>query len=417
MKFSAIILPLLFLITTSYSQTKTTSNMNNNINQIWKSVVNTTWEHNNNGTLELYTFYVDNKNNKECLHQIQGNGFYSVSVDFLDISFLTNFILDGGKLNSEELSLTKHSNEPIVYNRTKRINIEILKKDPTILTDLMNNENSSGFEIHIFKKEDVYQYPTEIYDYDEGWETFLKKVDLNKASLVIRPSEIELYNWESQELTLTKEGLKKFLAFKNGRSRSNAFISHDSFIVTFNNKRIYAGEFLSFMSAMAINHPVIHFDYSTEKNYRNLRIYPVHTINDYQLIDEKTKEITSKSYIKEYFENENKLKKITFQEITFIGKYITKRESQTLVDGTRRWRMTKGFEITTIIKGVINVNYIEIDVVESMFTRGQKYEVSVKVSDTRYSDLGLGKSETKMSASNPVRHNEVVRIRYKSTDQ
>ncbi len=143
------------------------------------------------------------------------------------------------------------------------------------VTNSYSLEGKEGkFKIYCFDNS-VLEYNLSMYEYDSTWTNFLNCADLSKASLIISDIEIENYNWAKQEIKINETCIKKLEEFKI----RNKYLSHLKFIVTFDNKRMYAGEFLSFMSAMAIKHPVIHYDIAPLTKAENIiRIYPAHTI-------------------------------------------------------------------------------------------------------------------------------------------
>lgn len=161
----------------------------------------------------------------------------------------------------------------------------------------------SKFNIYCFDK-NIPGYKLSTYDYDSSWINFLYTADIKKAVLVISDKEIENYDWEKQELNISAAILKKleYLIAKNTWPVK--------FIVTLNDKRKYAGEYISRGSAMAIQHPVIHYDLKTAENNvdNKIRIYPLHSIQDLTQISLQIRSRTATDEIKNYFKGIRKLK-------------------------------------------------------------------------------------------------------------
>jgi hypothetical protein len=187
----------------------------------------------------------------------------------------------------------------------------------TVLTTMLNlgfvclfssmTKDEGKFKIFCFNKGVLSEegFKLSQYDYDSTWQAFLTKADLSKASFVLDDSKIKNYTWENQELTISEDGFQELKEFE----KSNRHLSHCKFIVVLNNKRIYSGEFLSYMSAMSVRHPVIHYDLGAmSKKTNTLRIFPEHSIEEYSFFPTKTRVITATEEIKNYFLGINKLK-------------------------------------------------------------------------------------------------------------
>ena len=173
-----------------------------------------------------------------------------------------------------------------------------------VMCSLNEKKQTDTFKILCFKEIKA-EYHLHTYDYDSSWINFLHNANLKEADFIIDDKDIKEYNWDNQEIILLKSGIEKLDKFK----QANKLLDHVLFIVTLNNKRIYAGKFISFMSAMAIQHPVIHYNITNNNAHINrLRIYPVHTILEYTTISEELKSRTATNEIKEVFKKLNKLK-------------------------------------------------------------------------------------------------------------
>jgi hypothetical protein len=167
-----------------------------------------------------------------------------------------------------------------------------------LISMLFTDKPQQGqFKIYCFEEE-IALSP---YEYDETWLHFLKTKNLKKASFVLTDKDIEFYHWKKQEIKLSKIGYEKW---KN----QSGDLYRKKFIVSLSNERIYAGEFLTFMSAMAIVHPVIHDNFSDIATTHTIRIYPIHTIGNLEEIPTDLLERTATANIKQYFGDLGKLR-------------------------------------------------------------------------------------------------------------
>ena len=106
-------------------------------------------------------------------------------------------------------------------------------------------------------------------------------------------------------------------------------------------------------------------------------------------------------------------------EIKLVGKYRTGRAPcEWLPDGSRRWARTSGFEITKLIDGDLKVTYLEINYDFSknssiQLDSGQEYFVTIKLTENRITELGLGQANTIMTYRNPIKNEEIIKIKKK----
>jgi hypothetical protein len=170
-----------------------------------------------------------------------------------------------------------------------------------LISMLFTDKPQQGqFKVYCFEEE-IALSP---YEYDEAWLHFLNTKNLKKASFVLTDKDIEFYHWKKQEIKLSKVGYEKLKKWE----KKSKYLYRKKFIVSLSNERIYAGEFLSFMSAMAIVHPVIHYDFSDTKTTQIIRIYPVHTIGNLEETPTNLLERTATANIKQYFGDLEKLR-------------------------------------------------------------------------------------------------------------
>jgi len=106
-------------------------------------------------------------------------------------------------------------------------------------------------------------------------------------------------------------------------------------------------------------------------------------------------------------------------EIKLVGKYRTGRAPcEWLPDGSRRWARTTGFEIIKLIDGDLKVTYLEINYDFSknssiQLDSGQEYFVTIKLTENRITELGLGQANTIMTYRNPIKNEEIIKIKKK----
>lgn len=174
----------------------------------------------------------------------------------------------------------------------------------TITTYATPNDKEGKFKIYCFDKS-IVEYGLSMYEYDSTWINFMLSTDLKKASIIISDNEIENYDWEKQEVSLTNPGVAKL---KDLQARNN-YLSHVKFIVTLDDKRIYAGEFLSLLSQMAIQHPIIQYDIGEFSGKENIiRICPMQVISGAKELPQEIQVRTEKLEVKNYFKTIGKLK-------------------------------------------------------------------------------------------------------------
>lgn len=153
------------------------------------------------------------------------------------------------------------------------------------------------YRIYCFDHDYTKNFSLGKYVYDDAWQYFLAHADLQKAVLVITDKDITRYQWESQKVTLSEKGSRLVREYPGS-------LSGLSFVATLDGKRLYAGRFLSRISAMAIEFPVIHYDLPEENTWQ---IFPIHILGALEEIPLKLRERTMRSDIKKYFESLPKL--------------------------------------------------------------------------------------------------------------
>ncbi|MCD4670276.1 MAG: hypothetical protein K8S14_07510 [Actinomycetia bacterium] len=127
---------------TNSSQTASTEKSTSGL---WTTINETTWWCDNNWAGETYVFYADNNGLKKCIYQVMGSGVYIVSREFVDFKIINDneiqigdivYKLNKDKLVSKKITLTLHSDKPLIYNRMGQIDIEIAKSDEFVVEDI-----------------------------------------------------------------------------------------------------------------------------------------------------------------------------------------------------------------------------------------------------------------------------------------
>jgi hypothetical protein len=103
---------------------------------IWSEINETTWFEENGWAGQSYVFYEDSLGNKRCIFQIHGSGVYVVSRDFIEIQLVgirmikigdNVYELGDSSMVAGSSALALFSNEPLVYDRLKPVNIALVK--------------------------------------------------------------------------------------------------------------------------------------------------------------------------------------------------------------------------------------------------------------------------------------------------
>ncbi len=111
--------------------------------QLWANLKDTTWRRDSGFAGEGYVFYEDDGNVRRCIHQVYGSGVASVSSEYAPIKILdaghidiggTPFTYHEGQMVSASTTLTLYADTPIVYNKTKPVDMKTVR--------------STDFEIH-----------------------------------------------------------------------------------------------------------------------------------------------------------------------------------------------------------------------------------------------------------------------------
>ena len=103
-------------------------------------------------------------------------------------------------------------------------------------------------------------------------------------------------------------------------------------------------------------------------------------------------------------------------QLKFEGTYTTGRAPcELLADGSRRWALTNGFQITSLIEGNLEVEYLEISCdldksEDNQLKTTQSYLVTMKLSKERFAELKLAEPTTLMTYRNPIKSEEILRI-------
>lgn len=105
-----------------------------------------------------------------------------------------------------------------------------------------------------------------------------------------------------------------------------------------------------------------------------------------------------------------------FPNVIFESVFITGRgPCEVLPDGSRRWMLTYGFNVTTVIKGEVNVNYIEVNLYDKEkdsileFGQGTAYTVYLNLSETQLKDIA--DTDTVFHYENALSLDKIVEIK------
>lgn len=129
------------------------------------------------------------------------------------------------------------------------------------------------------------------YEYNEAWEII--QTSDEQILLTIDESDIEIYDWQNQVITLTETGSMKLEPYL-----PDILIIKNAFIVRLGDQKQYGGVVIEGGSAMAIRYPVIYISTESATNYK-LTIRPLHAtpyphpvgFQEFALIDRKIVEI------------------------------------------------------------------------------------------------------------------------------
>jgi hypothetical protein len=189
----------------------------------------------------------------------------------------------------------------IIYIRMKYLALLFLL---VVNFDMDAQINKNGFRIYCFSWEYEERFNLSPYTYDESWCNFLNDVNLAEAFLIIDDNDIDEYYWNNQLIKLNGYGSNKLNTIE--------YLSHIKFIITLNDERYYAGEFIRYESAMVLKHPVIFFDvgklYKLSGYY--IQIRPTNFWGEMDIIKEFNEKNGNVNInrIKEYFKTTGKLK-------------------------------------------------------------------------------------------------------------
>lgn len=137
---------LQLLILSTYCQSS--SSDSTNTVDIWSEINETTWYEENGWAGQSYVFYEDSLSAKRCIFQIHGSGVYVVARDFIEIELVginkikigdNVYELKDSSLVADSSALALFSNEPLVYDRLKPLNIAFVKSSRFNVHDIDGN--------------------------------------------------------------------------------------------------------------------------------------------------------------------------------------------------------------------------------------------------------------------------------------
>ncbi len=143
------------------------------------------------------------------------------------------------------------------------------------------------------------------YEREHCWAT-LEQADLGKSMWVITESDIEVYDWTGQSITLTAEASSRLKETFSGERELYRNLMEKAFVVTFEDDWLYGGIFLEIGSAMGIRYPVIYHEVYQSQIVFQLR--PFHPISaKYQDIEASLKSLVEVEQVRDYFQKQDKL--------------------------------------------------------------------------------------------------------------
>lgn len=162
----------------------------------------------------------------------------------------------------------------------------------------------NAFVIHILKENRHSIYFGN--SFEESW-AVLKKVNLAQQRSTISSSDIAMYDWSQQVITLTLEASNRLREDWANKPNDIALLQH-AFVVTFNDERLYGGLFTEEGSASRLSYPVIYPDFSKTQIVLYLRPDNAHgLLTPYRELDSNIRQRIEIDSVRTYFQELGKL--------------------------------------------------------------------------------------------------------------
>ncbi len=158
---------------------------------------------------------------------------------------------------------------------------------------MAESQTNGQFEIYMIADRLIDVLP---YDYEKpAWRKLLEAPPAGTA--ILTDKDIEIYNWEEQEIILTSSSSDRLIRLK---------LIEKSFIVYLGKRPLFGGSFIEPGSARAINYPVIYVDKS--RPHVVFRLRPIHTFHSYRQLNSTIKRRIELADVKSHFSTLGKLR-------------------------------------------------------------------------------------------------------------
>ena len=152
---------------------------------------------------------------------------------------------------------------------------------------------NSQFEIYLIADRLIDVLP---YDYEKpAWRKLLEAPP--DGTVILTDKDIEIYNWEEQEIILSSSSSDRFIGLK---------LIEKSFIVYLGKRPLFGGSFIEPGSARAINYPVIYIYKSRPQIVFRLR--PIHMFHSYRQLRATIKRRIELAEVRIHFSTLGKLR-------------------------------------------------------------------------------------------------------------
>jgi hypothetical protein len=159
---------------------------------------------------------------------------------------------------------------------------------------LVERHNEGQFEVYVFADRLIDVLP---YNYvDPAWRKLLEAPP--SGNVILTDNDIELYNWEDQEIILYSSSSVRLSGLK---------LIEKSFIIYLEKRPLFGGSFIERGSARAIIYPVIYIDKIRPQVVLLLR--PIHSMfESYRQLNTKIKRRIELEEVRHYFKTLGKLR-------------------------------------------------------------------------------------------------------------